>query len=264
MSEEMFLRLVREQAAGLRCRAVELARVIRGAFPVRGEPWRGSAAYAGDPHKTIRGVVTACRRFAAALGPLRDAVPPGEYGPGTVAHTVLEVARAYEMVLDRYGWKQGLPHGRVRITWAGGVPPEVPENYVRLAGSIKYMEDVLGRLEPNPTLTAFLAEGEDAAPLPPRPGGDRLVLDDLTQTVALDGEDYPVGDPKTYLLYKAIATLGGAPITRASLRRSDKHFRGDKTIPNLLDRLPPPLRRTIRSGTPGYWLRLPPREEVRT
>jgi hypothetical protein len=163
VSEEEFPALVREHVEGLRLHAVELARALRDTFRVRGEPWRGEAAYHADPHKAVRNVVTACRRLAAALGPLRAAVPAGEREPGTVAHAVLEVERAYQMILGRYGWTKGLPCGRVRIGWIDDVPPEIPEHHVRLAGSIEYLEQALGRLEPNPSLTSFIAEGATAA-----------------------------------------------------------------------------------------------------
>jgi hypothetical protein len=86
----------------------------------------------------------------------------------------------------------------------------------------------------------------------------RLRLDPLTQIVTLDGQDYPIDNPKAFRLYKIIADKGGEPITRAGIRRLNPGFRGDKTIPTLLATLPDPIRATVKSSSVGYWLRLPP------
>jgi hypothetical protein len=86
----------------------------------------------------------------------------------------------------------------------------------------------------------------------------RLQFDPQSQTVVLEGMQYPVKNPKAFFLYKTIAEKGGEPITRADLRQQHKGLKGDKTIPNLLDELPPELRETVQRGSNGYWVRLQP------
>jgi hypothetical protein len=97
----------------------------------------------------------------------------------------------------------------------------------------------------------------------------RLRIDLLTQTVTLDGDCIEVPNPKALSLYKALADSPSQPLTRANLRDKlrDKvpGVKGNKTIPNLFNTLPPRLRRTVKSGPEGYWIKLPPpKKEIRT
>jgi hypothetical protein len=85
----------------------------------------------------------------------------------------------------------------------------------------------------------------------------RLNLDDETQTVTLDGKQYPVANPKSYFLFRAIADRNGQPITRAELRQQNRGLKGDKTIPTLLAALPSKLRKAVKSSPAGYNLCLP-------
>jgi hypothetical protein len=91
---------------------------------------------------------------------------------------------------------------------------------------------------------------------PEQSGSDRLQIDRATQTVTLDGQAHHVEDPKAFLLYVEIAQSKG-PLTRANLSMRIRGIRGGKTIPRLLGLLPSPLRKTIQSGTRGYWCCLP-------
>jgi hypothetical protein len=96
-----------------------------------------------------------------------------------------------------------------------------------------------------------------------RPGGKmppdapRLRIDLQTLSVVLDGTRIRVTNPKALSLYKALADSLGQPLIRAELRVNVKGVRGDKTIRNLLNALPPRLRKTVKSGPEGYWIMLP-------
>jgi len=86
-----------------------------------------------------------------------------------------------------------------------------------------------------------------------------LSFDSQTQTVSLDGKQFRIENPKSYFLYQTIAEANGRPITRAELRQQNKGLKGDKTIPNLLKKLPAKIKKTIKSGSHGYWLCLAPK-----
>jgi hypothetical protein len=88
----------------------------------------------------------------------------------------------------------------------------------------------------------------------------RLSFDETTHTIHLDGKSYSIAEPKAFALYMRLAAQKGAPITRQQLRSSDLRFRGDKTVPRLRDKLPRPLRNTVRSNNSGYWLQLPDKQ----
>jgi hypothetical protein len=87
----------------------------------------------------------------------------------------------------------------------------------------------------------------------------RLSFDSQTQTVNLDGKQFRIENPKSYFLYQTIAEANGQPMTRNELRKQSKGLKGDKTIPNLLKKLPAKIRKTIKSGSHGYWLCLAPK-----
>jgi hypothetical protein len=87
----------------------------------------------------------------------------------------------------------------------------------------------------------------------------RLRFDEETWTVYLDGEPIEIEDPNAFILYQLIHLEG--PITRRQIRKQHPRCKGDKTIPRLLDRLPVALLRTVQSGEPGYWVKLPPKKK---
>jgi hypothetical protein len=89
-----------------------------------------------------------------------------------------------------------------------------------------------------------------------QPALDRLIYDDYTSTVTVDGVDYKVEDRKVYALYQTIAK-SKTPLTKALLAQELPGLKGDKTIPRLLDKLPEALRETVKGGLHGYWVELP-------
>jgi hypothetical protein len=118
-------------------------------------------------------------------------------------------------------------------------------------------ERVMGYVYPlNPALVDDLRLAGHAV-LTPEPHKPRLLIDLETLSVVLDGARVQVPNPKALSLYKALADSLGQPLTRSELRDKVKGVRGDKTIRNLLNSLPPRLGRTVKSGPEGYWLALP-------
>jgi hypothetical protein len=109
----------------------------------------------------------------------------------------------------------------------------------------------------------FPAESAEWFGPPPSPEVDtfdkRLKFDETTFTIFLDRRSFAICDPRAFALYKRLKEQRGVPITRQELRAADKQFKGDKTIPQLRDRLPATLKNTVMSSTAGYWLHLPPR-----
>jgi hypothetical protein len=91
-------------------------------------------------------------------------------------------------------------------------------------------------------------ENHDAAASPP----ERLVFDDHTHTVTLDGKEYHIANPKAYAVYKAIVQRADATITKRDIRGKVQGVAGKRTVPSLLKTLPPALRKTIRCGPTGY------------
>jgi hypothetical protein len=85
----------------------------------------------------------------------------------------------------------------------------------------------------------------------------RIYCDPDTHIITLDGVEYPIPNPKAFLLYQILSEARGEPTTRRKLRQRNPTFRGDKTVRRLADSLPPELRDTIQSGPAGFWLRLP-------
>lgn len=87
----------------------------------------------------------------------------------------------------------------------------------------------------------------------------RLRFDQATCTVCFDGKPISVDDPKAYALYKLLVDQHGIPASRQTIRSQNSAFRGDKTVPQLIKKLPPALKKTVQSGASGYWIRLPVR-----
>jgi hypothetical protein len=87
------------------------------------------------------------------------------------------------------------------------------------------------------------------------PADERLVFDDATQTVRLDGRAFGPIDVCAYRAYKAIAGAGGAVVkldTVPGLPRKEYH--------KVLRKLPGPLLSTVKSRRgSGRWLQLTPR-----
>jgi hypothetical protein len=90
---------------------------------------------------------------------------------------------------------------------------------------------------------------------------ERLHFDPQTQTVTLDGAHYKVPDPKAFAIYNEIANACPKPLTKGQIQGRIPGCRGVKTIPQLLARLPGPLKDTVRSGVNGYWLDLAPKQK---
>jgi hypothetical protein len=86
----------------------------------------------------------------------------------------------------------------------------------------------------------------------------RLLLDDATLTITLDGTPFHNQDPKTYGIFKAIATASPNIVTQRDIRLVVKGVNGEKAISDRLASLHQKLRECYDSSTAGYWLRLPP------
>jgi hypothetical protein len=85
----------------------------------------------------------------------------------------------------------------------------------------------------------------------------RLLFDQETLTITLDGQPYQLDDPRAFSLYRAISEASPDLITRPAIRLAVKGLQGDKTIPNKINSLPEALRDTVESDTRGYWIVLP-------
>src|SRR5262249_43437570 len=83
---------------------------------------------------------------------------------------------------------------------------------------------------------------------------DRLLFDQDTWTITLDGKEYSIKDPKAFQVYRVIYEAG--PTTKSKIQSQVPGTKGDKTIPNLLGNLPAALKNTIENGTWGYRVRL--------
>lgn len=95
------------------------------------------------------------------------------------------------------------------------------------------------------------------------PPSARLTFDDATLTVTLDGTSYPLGDPKAFLLYKAIATAEHPPLTNRQIRGRVRGLNATKAVPKRLKTLPEALQETISTNKSGHWLQLPPAKKGR-
>jgi hypothetical protein len=86
---------------------------------------------------------------------------------------------------------------------------------------------------------------------------ERLAFDDDTHIVTLDGTPHHVANPKAYAVYQAIVERDDATITKGGIQARVKGVAGQKTIPNLIDALPRPVRQTVKQDTTGFWHELP-------
>jgi hypothetical protein len=74
---------------------------------------------------------------------------------------------------------------------------------------------------------------------------ERLHFDKETCTVTLDGTVYTVEDPRAFLVYKTLCDAMPNRLTKAEIRCRVSACKGTKTIPSLIERLPPVLKRTV-------------------
>ncbi len=88
-------------------------------------------------------------------------------------------------------------------------------------------------------------------------GDARLVIDDDTSTITIDGLRSTVKNPKAFALYRALAADRPMPLTKASLCARVPGCKGRKSVPAVLQTLPPRVRDTVVSGPGGYSIRLP-------
>jgi hypothetical protein len=119
----------------------------------------------------------------------------------------------------------------------------------------EYAEEVLAALRPD-----GIAD-EDASPLlAPRP---RLVVNLDTNTITIDGTDYPGVDPDGLAVFEALRRLKAEGKVRAvparKLRDELANCHHDTTLKRWISKLPKPIRDCIK-GKPGAgrWIELPP------
>jgi hypothetical protein len=101
-----------------------------------------------------------------------------------------------------------------------------------------------------------------AIPVPsraPAPPQHRLMFDDETLTVTLDGQPIRVDDQKAYAVYRAIAELyqPGYPVKNPAIQDRVRGLKGHNAVSDTLKKLPDILRETIETKTNGKTLRLP-------
>jgi hypothetical protein len=88
-------------------------------------------------------------------------------------------------------------------------------------------------------------------------GQQRLIFDQATQAVTLDGTTHTIEDAKTFSIYKAIAEAEQYPIRNEDIRQAVKGVQGRHAIRNRLNTLPKALQSTIHTSTAGHTFRLP-------
>jgi hypothetical protein len=95
---------------------------------------------------------------------------------------------------------------------------------------------------------------------------ERVVFDDPSQTVTLDGEPLTITDGKAYAIYQFIYNEcqqhPGRPITNKKIQLKIKGLNGHNAVSDHLKSLPKALRDTIKTNTNGKSIRLPPREKI--
>jgi hypothetical protein len=104
---------------------------------------------------------------------------------------------------------------------------------------------------------------ETATVSPPAPA-DRLLFDEHTWTVTLDGRAFIIEDSKAFAIYKFIWEHGSSakPVTNAEIRRHIRGLESQNAIANHLKKLPLLLYNTIHA-VPGVgkFIVLPQREK---
>jgi hypothetical protein len=92
----------------------------------------------------------------------------------------------------------------------------------------------------------------------PAPEDSRLRFDDAALTVAIDdGSPIYVANPRAFKVFKTIAEASPNVINRKDIQVAVCGTKGDRTIRDLIDKLPQRLREAVKSDTTGYWLCLP-------
>jgi hypothetical protein len=234
-------------------------------FPVRGD--RLAAAKSTQNQAGVRDVWNAARRLETQL------YPPGEGRPASpesvlrlvwpvrwerLITAVEDLLARFDGFLEHLDWLGhpdwlGLFHERRRRRrrrpgTEPGVEAVDPGVLDLLAGSADYLRAVVAEAR-----QVYEAEPSDRTPCP----APRLVFDDTTHTVTLDGEGHHVANPKAYAVYKAIAGRDTTTITKAKIRGKVTGVNEEKTIPNLIKKLPRVLRNTVKVSNNGYWHELP-------
>jgi hypothetical protein len=205
------------------------------------------------------------RRYRiAAVAPELSAFGPYDQDGHVVAPSAHAAAWGYARLAGQLVWYRG--DGSPRFPW--------PIAAAELEAAIRpELRDILRRAHhapnwPGPEL-AILVEVEAAkAALARRlargtlarlAAGGRLAFDDLSQTVNLDGRQYPHVDPDAYRAFKVIAEAAPAVVTTADLGEALRLH--GKRYDRILDRLPPELGAVVQSARGrGYWLTLSPGE----
>jgi hypothetical protein len=91
-----------------------------------------------------------------------------------------------------------------------------------------------------------------------RSSEQRLTFDDPTQTISLDGRQYPVEDAKAYFIYKMIAEAEpGIRVKNQAIQSRIRGTKGRHVISKSLKLLPPALKKTLLTTTSGKCVRLP-------
>jgi hypothetical protein len=200
-----------------------------------GEVYRAAACPTAEAYADLRTIFEAARLRTPpglALPPLEEAgLPVNEVEPipalwereGREVTPLLLHGRRYAVRPDPAAWQRWAQEVRALRDAARLAPPETP---------------------PPPP-------GAEPEPRPASAPGVACDVD--TQTVTLDGAAYKVTDPKAFALYRAIVDNRPQPLTRAQLRQRVRGCGGKKTVRNALDRLPPEVRATVKSGPGGFW-----------
>jgi hypothetical protein len=168
------------------------------------------------------------------------------------------LALAFDQLLDAPAYRYRLPDGPTEHATARRNLDRCPDNpclWIQAGRRVEpaLLEDLVGAAR----MVYEAGLGRQGLHTSEEPK-QRLVFDDHTHTVTLDGTPHKVDDPKAYAVYKAICRRGDAPtITKAQIRVQVKGVGGQKTIPNLIDTLPLALHQTVKRNTNGYWHELP-------
>lgn len=89
----------------------------------------------------------------------------------------------------------------------------------------------------------------------------RLVCDDETKIITLDGKTFKNLKPKQYLLFRTIQEGRGRPITRKEIAEKTDTFKGANAVAGTIRALPQALQACIISDTSGHAFRLPEKKK---
>lgn len=91
----------------------------------------------------------------------------------------------------------------------------------------------------------------------------RLVCNDETQTITLDGQIFDTLTPKQYILFRQIQKAGGQPITRREIGNGAKRLASANAVRRTLNNMPEALQACIICDNTGFAYRLPPIRKTR-